>query len=546
MNLRLLLASGALLAAAPSLVSAASRGVALLDRIPLTPAPAAVTTSPDKIPLPPRLSVHGLDRMRAGDRGAIETFERLFQVLPETQGDFGGDAAYRVRFIRTEAVRPAEGYELVSDASGIAIRAATDAGLFYGAQTAYQLLAYARHGEEFLHYAEFPAEGWGRYLVPALTIKDEPAYRVRAVMADLGRAPYSLALLKRLVRMMGQLKLNTLHLHLFDDQLCGFRFERLPFGRENPFALDAADLRELVRYARQHHIAVMPELESWGHVASLVYHVPELSGGPGVYGGASFAMGEKTYALLEKLYDEIVPCLEAESAVHVGLDEAGWAVLPGEENKGHTPTAMVGRIHEILMRVGAKHGKKLTMHLWADHGGRALPKEIEAQVVLEPWRYLGADAPGIVDTLKKYGGAGKPPLMMGTGANSYAFSGNYEGTRIWCQEGLKYPNVLGVSLCLWESNDVGGRLVTLYGGANFAWSPATPKRAPSDTTGERQRQLIDRQMRSWQTIFPDADPAAIAADRGPEVKTGVYQWGPFASKPVAPTVDFGRPKGSQP
>lgn len=130
----------------------------------------------------------------------------------------------------------------------------------------YQVLAYARHGEEFLHYADFPAEGWGRFLVPHLTIQDHPAYKVRAFMADLGRAPYSMALLKRLVRLMAQMKLNTLHLHLFDDQLCGFRFEKLPIGHENPFSLNAADLKELVAYARRYHISVMPELKSWGHV----------------------------------------------------------------------------------------------------------------------------------------------------------------------------------------------------------------------------------------------------------------------------------------
>lgn len=523
-------------------LAGAAKPVDLMKRIPLAPVPQELAYANGATPLPMHISVHGLDAMKPGDAATIETLEKLFTVIG-VRSDFGGDAAYRVRFEHDPAVAHSEGYRLVSGASGITVRASTDAGAFYGAQTVYQLLAYARHGHAFLHFSEYPAEGWNRHLVPHLTIQDHPAYKVRAFMADLGRAPYSMALLKRLVRLMAQMKMNTLHLHLFDDQLCGFKFEKLPIGHENPFSLDASDLKELVAYARRYHISVMPELESWGHVASLVYHYPHLRGAEGAYGGASFGIGEATYAFLEKLYDEIVPCLEREAAVHVGLDEALWAVLPGEESRGHTPTHMVGRIHEILMRVAERHGRKITMHLWADHGGRALPPELETKVVVQPWRYLGADEAGIVETLKKYGGEGKTPLMMGTGANSYAFSGNYEGTRIWCQQGLAYPNVEGVTLCMWESNDLSGRLITLYGGASFAWKPQAPARARNDSTGERLRQMMDRQMRSWQIIFPDADPAAIDVDRGPEVKTGRYVWPPFAGKAVAPTVDFGMPKG---
>jgi hypothetical protein len=122
-----------------------------------------------------------------------------------------------------------------------------------------------------------------------------------------------------------------------------------------------------------------------------------------------------------------------------------------------------------------------------------------------------------------------------------AYNGNYEATRIWCQEGIKYPNVVGVTLCMWESNDLARRLITLYGGAGFAWNPETPARQ-EDPLGERLRQRLDREMINWQLIFPDATPNAINADRGPEVKTGRYVWPPLAGKPVAPTMDFAAPK----
>jgi len=515
-----------------------------MDRIPLNPAPQTLSYHGGMIPFPPAISVVGLDPLDPAQEGTVATMRELLRLIPAVEGNLGGSFPYRVEFKRSAGITQPEGYALTSGPAGIAVEYGTEAGQFYGAQTVYQLLAYAYYGTQFLPFAAIPAEpnAAERHYVPLLSIEDHPAYSVRSVMVDMGRAPYSVALLKRLIRIMGQLKLNTLHLHLYDDQLCSFRFARLPIGRENPLAINAADLREIVRYARVRQVSVMPELESWGHVQSIVYHYPELRGAAGVYGGASFGVGEKTYALLEQMYDEIVPCLEDQAAVHVGLDEATWAVLPGDENRDQTPTKMVGRIHAILMRVADKYHKHVTMHLWADHGGRPLPPELAGQVVIEPWKYLGADAPEIVAALARYGGIGKTPVMMGAGASSFAFHGTYEATRVWCAEGSKYPNVLGVTLCLWETNDLAGRLITLYGGAAYAWAPARASTERNDPLGEKLRYRRDQEMRSWQILFPDAGPAAIDADRGPEVKSGRYVWPPWAGKPVSPVMDFAPPK----
>ena len=256
-----------------------------------------------------------------------------------------------------------------------------------------------------------------------------------------------------------------------------------------------------------------------------------------MYGGASFGVGTKTCALLEKMYAEVVPCLDDNASFHVGLDEANWAILPGEENAGETPVTMVGRIYDILMRVAARHHKRITMHLWADHGGRPLPAEIADKVVIEPWMYQQTDGPSIVNELQRYGGAGKTPVMMGAGASSEAYHGTCDATRIWCTEGLKYPNILGVTLCLWETNDLAGRLVTFFGGADYAWAPTVAPKEQDDPFGEKLRNRMDREMRLWQNIFPIADPAAIDTDRGPEVANGRYARPPFAGKPVSPTVD---------
>ena len=510
--------------------------VDLMERIPLVPYPQKLVYRGEKVPFPRDISVQGLEGRNPGEARTMETLQALFRLMPDVKADFGGGFPYKITFEKDARITQPEGYALTSDATGVTVRFGTEAGEFYGAQTAYQLLAYAYHGTQFLLFDQRPAEV--QRCLPVLSIEDAPAYAIRSSMADLGRAPFSPALLKRLIRIMGQLKLNTLHLRLYDDELCGFRFAHLPLGQENPHALAADDLVEIVRYARTYHIAVIPELESWGHVQSIIYHYPQLRGGPGMTGGSSFGIGEPTYALLEKIYEEIIACLDDTAAVHVGLDEAVWAALPGTENQGGSPAALVGRIHQILMRVAARQHKQITMHLWADHGGRPLPKELEGKVVIEPWAYVETNGPDIINKLKQYGGAGKTPLMMGAGNGWGQVHGDYEATRIWCIEGRKYPNVLGVTLCLWGSNDLAGRLVTLYGGAGFAWNPNQPQRAPNDPCGELLRARIDADMRNWQVIFSDADPGAIDADRGPEAGLGRYLWPPRARQAVAPTVDF--------
>lgn len=511
---------------------AASDG--LSARIALQPVPQSVVYQGDSVAFPKAIVVQGCD-----DPGAWGTLLTLPDVLPGVEVlREAYTASYLIRFAHSDAVTAPEGYHLESTRGGIAVTYSTAAGEFYAAQTIYQLLAYSWHGGDFTRLGSTPADNQQarEHPIPLLTIDDHPAYAVRSVMLDLGRAPFTVPLIERTIRIMGQLKLNTLHLHLYDDQLCGFRFAHLPLGHENPHAIDAAQLREIVRYAAVRHVAVMPELESWGHVASLTYHYPELRGGSGMYGGASFAVGSKSYALLGQIYDEIIPCLADEAAVHVGLDEAGWYPQADEKPLGDTPTKMVGRIYDLLMQVAERHHKHVTMHLWADHGGRALPTAIADKVVIEPWKYLGVDGPDIAKALVQYGGEGKTPVMMGGGDSSASVHGAYLATRDWCTLGLQYPNIRGVTLCIWESNDLSGRLSTIYVGAGCAWSPQRVRTFTKDPYAERLDNFEEQNQRSWQALFPDAAPPAIDADRGPEAASGRYLWPPHAGEPVAPTM----------
>ncbi len=520
-------------------VLAQYRPVELMDRIHLVPQPGILVYEKQKIAFPKAVSVTGLSLHAPDQRRTIECLTNLFARFPDVSFDFDGTYPFEIQFIRKDNLS-LEGYELVITENGVTIYAKTTSGEFYGTQTLYQILAFSYWGSNMLDISYIPLEkdALEKKYIPLLSIKDEPQLELRSFMIDLGRATFPLPYIKRIIRIMAHLKMNLLHLRLYDDELNGFRFHTLPLGQENPYAIDSDDLIDIVQYARSYHITVMPEMESWGHVGSIVYHFPDLFGAVGMYGGSSFGIGESTYQLLEKMYEEVLPCLEDDAIIHVGLDEATWAVLPGEEDKGHTPTTHVGRVYDILMKTGKKYNKQITMHLWADHGGRPVPERIAGKVVIAPWEYTEAGRERIINRLEKYGGNNKTAVMMGGGVRSTCHDGDYGATRIWCQQGINYPNVLGITICLWGSNDVAGSLISLYGGADYAWTPQTPELKTNDTLGESLRSEINVWMRKWQTIFPDAADNILNVDRGPQTLLGKYVWPPMANKYVAPTGAF--------
>ncbi|PCJ58001.1 MAG: hypothetical protein COA79_14615 [Planctomycetota bacterium] len=419
-----------------------------------------------------------------------------------------------------------EAYTLEITSKGAKIKSNSNKGLFYGIQTFLQLFLLNEDGK-----------------IPLVLIEDCPQYNTRSFMIDLGRSTFSFEYIKRIIRILSRLKMNTLHIHLCDDQLGGLRFKKLPLGKENPYAITIAELKKIVTYARKYHVTIIPEVECWGHAGSMIYHYPELLGGPGMWGGASFAIGEKLYELFDKVFDELIPVLEKDCQIHVGLDEAIWILcksIPEEKKKEYTPSTLVQRIYEILESKGKKYKKNIKMHLWADHGGRPIPKHIQDKVVVQPWMYFECREDDITEKIKRFSGKNKTPFLMGGGMSSRHYHGHFGATKIWCEKGMKSPNVEGVTICMWEGNDLSSHMAGLYGGANCAWNPKAPNLnyQKNDTYREKSYGLLEWYMRTWQQIFQDADTEAINEDRGPEVNRGFFCWGKNAGKEVAPTANL--------
>src|SRR6266566_8156160 len=274
-----------------------------------------------------------------------------------------------------------ESYELAITDSGAKLTAPTPLGILHGLQT-------------FLQLVETTANGFS---VPAATIDDKPRFAWRGLLIDVGRHFIPLEVLKRNVDGMAAVKMNVLHLHLYDNE--GFRVESKRFPKLQEAGSDGLyytqdEIREFVAYAHHRGIRVVPEFEMPGHSRSLFAGYPELASGPGPYaiepGGADAVMDptrEETYKFIDKFIDEMAK-LFPDDYFHIGGDEVNghqWDANPkiqafihshGMKNNQDLQAYFNQRLQKIL----SKHHK--IMMGWDEVLHPDLPKT----VVVQSWR----------------------------------------------------------------------------------------------------------------------------------------------------------------
>ena len=233
-------------------------------------------------------------------------------------------------------VNSSEGYVLTVTPDQVLIRATSGAGLFYGVQTMLQMV-----DEKGL---------------PAGVITDEPRFAYRGFMMDVSRHFFDKEFIKKQMDALAYYKLNRLHLHLTDA--AGWRLEIKKYPRLTEFAAwrefptwkewwnngrryeekgskDAHggyytqdDIRELVAYAQERFITVIPEIEMPAHSEEVLTAYPELSCTHEPYKQADFCVGnEKTFEFLENVLTEVMELFPSEY-IHIGGDEAGKASWP--------------------------------------------------------------------------------------------------------------------------------------------------------------------------------------------------------------------------
>lgn len=297
-----------------------------------------------------------------------------------------------------------ESYELLVNTEGVRISARRPAGLFYGVQTLCQLLP-----PQIYAQATVPNISW---TIPAVRIEDKPRFSWRGMMLDVSRHFFPKSFVKECIDIAAFHKLNVFHWHLTDDQ--GWRIEikslpklteigawRVPrvghFGeRPAPKPGEAAteggfytqaDIAEVVKYALDRFVTIVPEIDVPGHSMAAIAAYPELSTrkdtstrvDPGThfsewYSNGTFRMlientlnpsDENVYAFLDKVFTEVAAMFPS-PYIHVGGDECYkgyWAQDPGCQalmkklNTRHVEDLQgyfLGRVEKIITAKGKK------------------------------------------------------------------------------------------------------------------------------------------------------------------------------------------------
>ena len=251
-----------------------------------------------------------------------------------------------------------EGYTLGVTPDSVSISAPTAAGLFHGIQTLRQLLPWRIESE----FHELAGKNWQ---VPALAIVDRPRFAWRGAMLDVSRHFFSVDEVKQYIDILALYKFNTLHLHLGDDQ--GFRIEiksrptlttagDLQVGGGPGGFYTQADYSEIVRYAADRFITIVPEIDMPAHSNAMLRSYPQLSCGrraPAPYTGIDVGFSalcpdnDSTYALLDDILGELAALTPGEY-LHVGGDEV--KALTKEQY-----IKFIDRVQDIV----TKHGKKM-------------------------------------------------------------------------------------------------------------------------------------------------------------------------------------------
>ncbi len=254
---------------------------------------------------------------------------------------------------------PKEGYRLKVTTTGISLIAAEPSGIFYGIQTLLQLFP-----KEIESKSARLRKVWS---IPALTIEDSPRFGWRGLMLDVSRHFFTVPQVKEFIDQMAKYKFNLLHLHLTDDQGWRIEIKSLPkltetgawrvertgtFGNlSKPEPGEPAtyggfytheDIKELVSYAAERFVNILPEIDVPGHSLAALASYPELSCTPGEYyvspgdrfmiwpGGGQHFYGvidnticpalEKSYEFLDKVFTEVAQLFPF-PYIHMGGDE---------------------------------------------------------------------------------------------------------------------------------------------------------------------------------------------------------------------------------
>lgn len=309
-----------------------------------------------------------------------EYFRDIFQTasrisLPIKDGESVSPPSNTIVFKISNAVEHEEGYQLEVSEEKVLLEARSPEGLFYGIQTLRQMLPQEVE-------AVTPPSGV-RWRMPAARISDWPRFAWRGMHMDVSRHFFPKAFIKKYIRHLARYKFNKFHLHLTDG--AGWRIETEQYPnliatgswrvdkRHQSWNWEAteigkprdgrpayggyyskADIREVIEYAKEHFIEVIPEIEMPGHSYAALVAYPELACEnnnivvDGLKGKDVFcAANEQTYTFLENVIDQVAVLFPFEY-IHLGGDEVDKQAWKN-----------CGRCQQLIKKEGLKDEKEL-------------------------------------------------------------------------------------------------------------------------------------------------------------------------------------------
>ena len=325
---------------------------------------------------------------KMSNRFLIRLAERTGLFLKNPFANQSGAKLKTALFIQTEKVGKLklgvdESYSLKISKNKIELKAKTDIGAIRGLETLLQLLKADETG----------------YYFPTLTIKDAPRFKWRGLMIDAARHFMPVEVIKRNLDGMAMVKMNVFHWHLSDDQ--GFRVESKIYPKLTELASDGLfytyeQIKEIIKYADDRGIRVIPEFDVPGHATAILTAFPELASAPGPYkiernwGIFDPTLNptiDKTYKFLDKLFGEMAN-LFPDEYFHIGGDENNGKQWDANEeiqkfmkaNNIKDNHALQAYFNKRLLKILTKHNKKMVG--WDEIFHKDIPKNI----VIQSWR----------------------------------------------------------------------------------------------------------------------------------------------------------------
>ena len=420
----------------PLLLLLGSNEMLTAQEIALTPQPAHLTVKDGRFEFGNQLKAKVTPYQGDSIRMVFESFKKELQEATGIKVSSTQKEAKARIILDLNPQLPAEAYKLNVSKKQVRIEASRPAGFYYALQTLKQLMP--RNV-----MAGVATSDHSQWSLPSVEIEDAPRFEWRGFMLDEGRHFFGKDEIKRVIDMMAIYKMNRFHWHLTEDQ--GWRIEIKKYPRLTSFAAwrpfdklndwwvggrtfceqddpravggyyTQDDIREVVAYAADRHITIIPEIEMPGHSEEVLATYPELSCSGKPYVNADFCIGtEKTFEFLENVLLEVIDLFPSEY-IHIGGDEASkssWKTCPrcqrrmADEHLNSVDELQSYMIHRIEKFLN-DHGRKIigwdeiiegglsptaTVMSWRGEEGGIKAVKAGNQAIMTPGKYCYLDA----------------------------------------------------------------------------------------------------------------------------------------------------------